>query len=374
MKNSGWLFSGLVCACLWLAPAAVLRADRPLQPQGGLLVLRNGEVLNGLITQEGDRYVVMLGRGGELSVPKDRVELRCNSLEEAYQRKRTAQPGSRIDGHLALADWCLRQSLTAHAADELLAAIALNADHPQIAVLERRMQAAVTQPAAPVVLAPKRTAALSMTEMEKTVRALPAGVVEDFTVAIQPLLLNRCAASTCHGSGSTTAMQLFRPSLGKTVPQRFTQRNLVAVLQQVNRTESAASLLLQKPAAAHGGMTSAVFSDREKSQYELLAKWVHDAADRNTPPKTIATPPQNLSQASFAATENDGGEEVRAAVYQSPVPAGHVEQSGDSPMVKPAAASSRIQPAADGFVPKDPFDAEIFNHRFHPQAATADAR
>src|SRR5688572_987920 len=54
-----------------------------LTPHAGLLVLRNGQVLEGEITQAGDYYIVTLGGTSEIRIKASEVEAVCGSLDEA---------------------------------------------------------------------------------------------------------------------------------------------------------------------------------------------------------------------------------------------------------------------------------------------------
>ena len=73
---------------------------------------------------------------------------------------------------------------------------------------------------------------------------------------------------------SESEFRLVRPSWGKTLTRRFTQRNLHASLMQIDRESPESSPLLTAPSGPHGNLASALFSDREKQQLELLANWV----------------------------------------------------------------------------------------------------
>src|SRR5258708_7005444 len=80
-------------------------------PQAGVLVLRNGQVIEGDVTRAGDIYVVSRGEGSELRPKADEVELFCSSLDEAYEFKARHLSGLSAKSHLELAKWCLRHRL-----------------------------------------------------------------------------------------------------------------------------------------------------------------------------------------------------------------------------------------------------------------------
>lgn len=321
----------------------------------GVLVLRNGQVLRGGITRVGDKFVVTLGQKGELRIPARDVEMHCRDLGEVYLQKRLPLARTDVAGHLDLAEWCLRHSLLSQAADELLAAIAVQPDHPRIHPLERRLQLAVSRPLPTLRTERQKRPLVSLEELERTMRELPEDVVQTFTAHVQPLLVNRCASNACHGSGSDAEFRLVRPSWGKTLTRRFTQRNLYASLRQIDERSPGKSPLLTVPSAPHGSVASALFGERDKQQFELLANWVQRVVQEDDlPPATIAPGPSSLLQTSYT-------EPVKLPSTED-TPIANDRLSG--PKATPTCRGKTESAQLDEFVPRDPFDPEIFNRRF----------
>src|SRR5688500_8834439 len=119
----------LAALALLVWPSAGWGQDT-LTPQAGLLVLRNGQVLEGEVTQAGDYYVVTLGGTSEIRLKATEVEAVCGSLEEAYEFKASHLSGAGARPHLELAEWCLRHELHARCAAQLVAAMRLEPEHP----------------------------------------------------------------------------------------------------------------------------------------------------------------------------------------------------------------------------------------------------
>jgi len=322
-------------------------------PQKTVLLLRNGEVLRGVVAKVGDRYVVTLGNGSELRVTVRDVEMHCLDLEEAYVRKRASMNSSSLDEHLALCDWCLRNSLNRQAADELLQAIAINPHHPKIDWFERRLQSAIAPSTHSTGRASSVSQNVSLEELERTMQGLPPDSVEMFVSRVQPLLLNRCGASTCHGIRSKSDFRLVRPGWGKTVTRRFTQRNLHAAMQVIDPDSPGDSPLLVAPTAAHGSVAGPVFSKREQTQLRVLLDWVNQVT-RGRKRQSIAAAPPKAS-----------GPLVQAS-YEEPVhlPQAPADQTQPAPShagnSSPATAGSTLVPP----VPRDPFDPDVFNRRY----------
>ena len=155
------------------------------------------------------------------------------------------------------------------------------------------------------------------------VRNLPHKAVETFTQSVQPVLMNNCLGSGCHGPLSDVPMRLFRVSSGKSPTRRMTQRNLHSVLQFVDRENPTASRLIKACDGPHGSARHSVFGERQGDQYRRLLIWTLLLAERPAArsPATVSTPPQSPG--------------------------------------KTASQASIDQPA-------DPFDPEVFNRRYAP--------
>ncbi len=358
----------------WLALAlcagGVNQADQPhVTPQPGILVLRSGRVLRGEIVQVGDRYVVTLGGKDELGVPADSVELQCASLEEAYQRKRAALHLARPAAeHLALADWCLRYELLAPAAEQVAAARQAEPDNPAVAAFERRLQMAHRQTTPVDAPRPAAPPLVSQNELDQFVRRMPPGTVEQFTNFVQPLLINRCGNSGCHGPNSTAEFRLEYPHWSRTLPRRFTQQNLRATMQYVDQDKPLDSPLLAKATAAHGTCQHPALASRNQAQLQQLVDWVQRCATDHAPPGSPHSAHTLLLQPDFPRRAASGRR--APAADTAPTSMDHPAQSATEPArgpldaPPPAASSTAPEPAptADDRA-QDPFDPALFNRR-----------
>lgn len=248
----------------------------PAQLQEGFVLLRNGQMLRGWISRVGERYVVRVD-GGEISVRASEVQSVCHTLDEAYQQRRARIQPDNINERLELAQWCQHQGLLGAAAQELAEAMAIDPHHPMIPVVERRLKLAVDQPQRVERLV-RSERAPSPDELDRLVRGMPPGTVETFTQTIQPLLVNNCTASGCHGPGAEQGFSLLRPPIGRPPSRRLTQRNLLATLQWINRADPASSPLLVAPTRPHGTARAPIFTDNQLVQYQELIDWVYKVA------------------------------------------------------------------------------------------------
>jgi hypothetical protein len=351
----------ILLICLALAPAAW--GQTSLAPEAGLLLLRNGEVIEGEVTRAGDFYVVTQGEGSELRLPAADVEAFCASLDEAYEFKQRRLSGSGAKPHLDLADWCLRQKLHSRCAQQLVAAMRLEPNNPRLKQLETFLQLAVEAPQPVPQAEPSNAATVSPEELDKTLRALPKGSVEKFSANIQPILLNRCGANQCHGPNAKSEFRLLRPPAGQIASRRFTQRNLYATLKQLNQSNPESSPLVTLPQRRHGTSLTAVFDKLSQSQLTELVAWTKltAGAPRSSAPQTIGPTQATLSQPAATA--------VPAAANQGPPgPTPDAQPVGQGVQVmRPSLdkVPDQFPPGGQRFVPRDPYDPELFNRRFH---------
>ena len=329
-------------AALWLlfSTLSVVGADFPLKSTESVAVLRNGFVLRGSITPLGDHYLITQANADRVRMPAARVEMICKDLNEAYLRKRDLISIGNVPAHLALASWSMRHQLLAQAADQVLAAIALDPGNPRIPPFQKRLLAAI-QPSPSVE--PVRVDSPA-TETDSAVNMhVSAASIQQFTTSVQPLLMNRCAAGACHGPGSESELRIIRPPFRQLVTSRLTHRNLRAVLPFVALESPASSPLLTTPQQPHGGLSEPVLDSNTASQNATILRWLvqlrlrQPSVPRSTQLSEQAALGEHLHAADSAELGPDGTK-VQQASYESVVPAGAAES-------------------------KDPFDPEIFNQR-----------
>ena len=154
------------------------------------------------------------------------------------------------------------------------------------------------------------------------------------------------------GDDIETPLMCLRQCLGGCIHVGY----LHAALRHVDKERPERSPLLTATCSHHGNIETVVFGERDREQFELLAAWVKQVADepKDQPPRTIAPGSSNLLQASYdqPTTEPD------------PI-------NGEAPStVAPTGARSigscegRKTDPGTGYLPRDPFDPEIFNRRF----------
>lgn len=353
-----WLaaFVGLIVA--W-TPSWLTAAE---PASDGVLVLRNGNVLCGVVQQVGDYYRIE-SAGATLQVPQSQVEMRCRTVDEAYELRRSARGGSTADSHVELAYWCLRHDLLEHAARELLDARTLDPGHPALASLELQLEQIVQIRAnrqqsaarAPVAASAPRPATTLPTESPMFDVSTEAR--EQFVRRIQPMLIHTCATGGCHQPGSARRLQLNRWAIDGNGNATFVRRNLAAVVEQIRQEDPAASPLLDYARQEHGAPQGALSKPLEPHQQTLLVDWMNEAAGYQPQDAVDASLPIESDAADATIVPERTAERAAAGMkgaprgLEPPLPAA----------LTPAVAAAPLPPGP--FVPRDPFDAEIFNRR-----------
>ncbi len=290
---------GKICWLFAIVAGGIVGAQSgqpELTPRPGVLVLRGDRVLQGKLLRVADHYVVKVGAGSEVKVPADSVRFRCDSLHAAYEKMvAELDEHAHAQDHLQIADWCLRYGLLREAAEQLMIAESLAPDSPEAARFEKRLRLAAHRPTVPkrqAATAPLRPT-VSPTALDRMIRRLPNEAVQQFTQTIQPLLLNRCAAAACHGPRHAGTFRLVRPGRNQQLTRRFTQRNLHAVLQLLDRQQPAKSLLLVHATDLHGHAKGPAINESEVSQLAELAAWVHQVVQASAPTRPVAIASHN---------------------------------------------------------------------------------
>lgn len=361
-----WLIS--LCLLATASAAAVAIAQSPssanqpatasqfaLGTVDGLLLLKNGETLEGSISRSGDYYQVVTPTA-EIQVRLRDAEAICRDLEEVFSRKASLMNVRNVEDHLALAQWAIDRGLYGHAARALTEAYRVDDTHPRCALLERRLKAAMAAPRE-VVPPPKAAApSVSDAELNDAVRSISADSLHEFTVRVQPLLMNYCATAGCHGPRGDDKFQLQRAYLNERSDPRAVKLNLHEVLKLVDRRSPANSLLLTVPISPHGGAKRAVFHAHNSEHYRAMAAWVGRVAmtSRATTSTTRSasesgTLSQRLPIAAPAAATVESLKPASAVPTISPL-------SGAAPAESAASAAPPSPP-----VSADPFDPAEFN-------------
>ncbi len=263
------------------------RAEQPPRIlESGLLLLDSGKIIKGRITHGGGEYCVEQSRG-EMFVPDHMVQHVCLDLHDAYLKKLGDLNDPSASDHVVLARWCLSYNLLVEARDELRKAVALEPGRIQSRSMLRRLDTLLDGPSNSPRSASTETTGRPFAGLDYEVESLGGLPREDaatFTSRIQPILTNTCGNARCHGETSPDReFTLVNVRLGRHASRVGTQRNLAAVLKQIDFDNPQSSPLVAGLDGTHGG-EAIIFRGRSgKKQLDELRAWVASVAnDKNS--------------------------------------------------------------------------------------------
>jgi len=334
----------------------------------GVLVLVDGRVLSGQCTPRPDGYDVEVS-GGRLFVDSKRVRLIAADIEEAYQLMRAAFVELTPEVHMELAHWCLQNKLPANARREVLEALHLDPNRADARRLLESLVAAESGSDGSGLPNSRLTEFSSrkqnsVTPVEsRSLAGLSRSIAQDFTRHIQPLLMNKCANGGCHGGKNSSSFQLVSAHRG-TSPT-IAEKNLAAVLNQIDLAHPSSSPLLSGLDGTHGNLTAPLFRGRSGAQQmSVLRGWVKAAANDIAPESTQA--PESVSKPITLASAEAGDSPglIKKTAGNSVSLAGEMIAPHGRKLTS-ADTEERFLNEATRANARDAFDPAAFNRRFH---------
>jgi hypothetical protein len=383
-----------------------------------LVLLTNGNVLRGFVEQQFGTVIIQTAEGSRLVLSSDQVEKICDSLEDALAEKRQRVQKDDAAGHRQLFHWCLKHQLLDEAQVELNQLQTMKLTAKELNTLLQQLHSSIardqkkntpfptldTSPVSPsktVVVpsefeiadlpAPRQSnqpdpsispqiapvsfeegtgessssSMITGNELERITKRLPSTGSSMFKKRIEPLVFRNCANAGCHDAKSTE-MPLMRLVRGEAIPKRMSQQNLYRVLSYAGSGEPESSPLLIAATTAHGG-TAAAPLNVDSDQFLMLAEWV----------ASMASPASGAGILPAISLRNQTGPNLKAdtppvdarplTIAIPPGPSESVPKSTGNSSTSgqhsvPVIPS--LENSHETFLPKDPFDPEIFNRQF----------
>ena len=137
----------LLCLFVQFVQTANSQTASPsFAPTEQIVVLRNGEVLTGKITQTETNTIVQTEQGSRLILSKKQVEFVCDTMQDAYWGKCARTKASDLAGQKSIFCWCLKHDLHEQAQNQLLLlAESKKAKASDIVYLDRQLNVAIMQ-------------------------------------------------------------------------------------------------------------------------------------------------------------------------------------------------------------------------------------
>lgn len=277
--------SGAACIGLALlvaiAPAAEPPAAEGTSENTRCVLLKNDHCLSGLVRQLGDQVVIEISPGARVSKPAKEVEFIADDLEGVYRHKLARYSRLGPGENMRLARWCLSVGLNEHAAKHFLDVNREAGSNPLVKQLGVELREQLLKDEAfrsYLGLAPLSSPGTSAGEVQT---ASASGIPEEtplipavaaaFTDRVQPILINRCSQSGCHGLSATNQLKIIQP-IG-TARARISEQNCRSALQFIEVDQSNMSALLRYAMTKHGIQKQPSIATQETELIEALQSW-----------------------------------------------------------------------------------------------------
>ena len=359
------LLSGVIQAiCIAQDSGPELRAT-PNDNSSGILVLADGKVLDGRFLPRPDGYEVEV-QGGRMFIESARVRFIARDFEDAYQRMRASFSELTPQSHMELARWCLTNKRTDLARREVLDA--LHKDPNRIDA-QRLLQSLIQQSEQ----GPRSSIGSGLSEFPslakptgpvpeaRSLAGLSRSVAQDFTRHIQPILMNKCSNAGCHGVRTTSSFQLTSSHRGTSVS--IAERNLAAVMKQIDLSRPSSSPLLSALEGNHANTSAPLFRGRSGAvQMKTLRDWV-GAVSNDIAPELNEEVRERQEQIQLASMSQSIEPESDAAVDETNMgPHGRVLTTTETDV--------RFLQKASRANARDAFDPAKFNQQYSKPART----
>lgn len=312
--------ANVVAGCVTLSLAGPSPASAQIGPVGSsvnqpsniangerVLVLRTGRVMKGRIKTISTGWLVSTDRGNAV-IPFEQVHFDADDLNAAYLRLRIQNGRPTVASHLRLAEWCLSQNILAEAARELRDALEKDPANETARLMLNRVDNEIRrrtprepEPELPtdVVMLTKQQSGVADDQV-RSLSGLSPETAREFVASIQPLLLNKCGNARCHGLAAENDFQLTRLRSGVSNSRVVSERNLAAILDDLQPSPGGRTRLVEISRGTHAGKT--IFNGRYGAiQMETLQRWVKTAA-KELSLELKSTAPTAFSKSSTGTT------------------------------------------------------------------------
>lgn len=384
------MYTKIVALLIVSAVASVVSA------QQNVVLLKNGNVLKGVVQRDGMRVEVR-SSSGTLIIDMDSVDFFCESMEEAYRLRQASTDPNDLEKQVQLLRWCMKHKLYREAQEQIDVLQMLPIKATRLDYLNRQVNVAIAQqkrkvqqefqnlqpriaenpisPAAgeiaqvgyeqPIEIMPLPDAGsnslaqpipklASKRDIEEFSKSFPGELVSHYKRKIEPDMIRNCSNAGCHNS-SHEGFPLLNKGYGRRVevPKLYSQRNFYRMMKFVNLDQPLESVLFQKATQPHGGQDEAAYVPNRK-ETKTLEQWLLSIAT----PEAQRAYQQKQFEIANAENMNLPGNSI------PPIQETHVQQASAVLPDSSIPSVPNLAPRAQTFTPKDPFDPEIFNRKY----------
>ena len=146
MRGTSLLVTIIVIGCCWLNQANTFaQTYAPSAAAEQLVVLKNGEILRGIVSQNSKQVFVQTALGSRLVLTVEQVDFVESTMEGAYWGKLARTKASDTEGQKQLFFWCLKHKLIEQAQNQFDILVNSKITATDLANLDRQLNVAITQ-------------------------------------------------------------------------------------------------------------------------------------------------------------------------------------------------------------------------------------
>ena len=199
MRGTSLLVTTIVIGCCWLNQANTFaQTYAPSAAAEQLVVLKNGEILRGIVSQNSKQVFVQTALGSRLVLTVEQVDFVESTMEGAYWGKLARTKASDTEGQKQLFFWCLKHKLIEQAQNQFDILVNSKITATDLANLDRQLNVAITQ---------RQNAAIRLAQKSKSLTPALAPAFAPATASPAKSNLDSAIAS----STSSVDTQIFRP-------------------------------------------------------------------------------------------------------------------------------------------------------------------
>ena len=235
----------------------------PPRTTGKVLVLDNGNILEGNIELHGEQYRIERAVG-EVWVPAGKGMRLCVDWQEAFAAMAAQANLLDPDEHMRLARWCQLHNLRELALAEVTTVLQFQPGNQEAKQMKGNLERVLSEEKTPAILPGQVCKGPAVPKMD-----ISSASVALFATRVQPILMNTCVS--CHSNGKGGNFQLVRSCEGG--QRAATQRNLAAVVAQIDVERPNISPLLIRSVSPHG-INKLPPIKSHSVPYNTLEEWV----------------------------------------------------------------------------------------------------
>jgi hypothetical protein len=324
-------------------------------PQQAVLLKKTDRVLVGAVRLNGNYCEIEIADQSRVSIPRDQVEFIGANSEEIYQYKCRSITRWKTGDHFQITRWCIQNNLLVQAIDHFEEVERQASNHPSVKQLGAELQQKVLSDepfrvfaglppltAATVASAkPKVTGNITLANATTQIADHPQVAVY-FNDRVQPILMNRCSQSACHGGSSNNALRLIEPR--GNAYARVSSENLKQVLAMLAPDESETPKLLSYATKTHGTQRFPAIALSETALIEELKKWIRFSENPVVPAVATHNPLATIPSATIPSATSASA--TSASATSASASSGSAISATNTPSLNPTTKLTPLSPGS----------------------------